>query len=441
MSDQAITLEPDAQIAQYRVISKLGQGGMGAVYLAEHTLLGRKAALKILHPSLTQREDIVERFFNEARAATSIADPGIVQIFDFGYQDDLAYIVMELLEGESLDARLSRLGQLPISDALRLARQMSLSLYAAHRHRVVHRDLKPENVFIVPDPEASGGERTKILDFGIAKLTDGEQNHKRTQTGMMMGTPIYMSPEQCRGSGTLDHRSDIYSLGCLLFHLLAGRPPFDYENGGELIAAHLKEPAPPPSQFVAVSPTIDSIVGRCLEKVPDQRFESMRELASALDAAMRGVTGAELARMTPLPTMSPVPAITVPPPRRRWWIPIATAAVIAVGAIVVVAVMPHGDKAAAPIQTAPPPPPPTPTPTPAPPPPVAQPAIVQPVPVTPPPIAEPEQPKPAPAHTVVRHRPSLGSAATPVPQPTPPQKPPPPTTPTPPAVVDPYSDR
>ncbi len=314
MTGEAIELEPDSHIAQYRVISKLGQGGMGAVYLAEHTLLGRKAALKILHPSLTQREDIVERFFNEARAATSIADPGIVQIFDFGYQDELAYIVMELLDGESLDARLKRLDKLPVADALRLARQMSLSLYAAHRQGVVHRDLKPENVFVVPDAEASGGERTKILDFGIAKLTDAEQNHKRTQTGMMMGTPVYMSPEQCRGSGTLDHRSDIYSLGCLLFHLLAGRPPFDHENAGELIAAHLKEPAPPPSQFVPVSPAVDAIIGRCLEKAPEQRYESMRELASALDAAMRGVSGGvDLARMTPLPTMTSVPAVTVPP--------------------------------------------------------------------------------------------------------------------------------
>ena len=439
MTDPAITLEPDAQIAQYRVISKLGQGGMGAVYLAEHTLLGRKAALKILHPSLTQRDDIVERFFNEARAATSIADPGIVQIFDFGYQDDLAYIVMELLDGESLDARLKRLEKLPVADALRLARQMSLSLYAAHRHGVVHRDLKPENVFVVPDPEASGGERTKILDFGIAKLTDAEQNHKRTQTGMMMGTPIYMSPEQCRGSGTLDHRSDIYSLGCLLFHLIAGRPPFDDENAGELIASHLKEPAPKPSQFVPVSPTVDEIIGRCLQKAPEQRYDSMRELATALEAAMRGVTGFELARLTPLPTMATGPAVTVPPAapeRRRWWIAIGAASVIAVGAVVVVLAIPRADKSAPPAVLAPPiipavtkAPPPAPTPAPAPAP-VAPPVIARPS-ATPAPVAPP---KPAATHTVVRHRPPPTTTAPPTP--------PKPTTTTPaPPVVDPYSDR
>ena len=225
MTESASTVDVDTEIGKYRVIRKLGEGGMGAVYLAEHALLRRKAAVKILHASFTQREDMVERFFNEARASTSIADPGIVQIFDFGYHGTMAYIVMEYLEGESLDARLKRLGKLDLPDVLRLARQMSLSLYAAHKQGVVHRDLKPENVFIVNDPEVAGGERTKILDFGIAKLTDTEQSRVRTQTGLMMGTPVYMSPEQCRGAGTLDHRADIYSLGCVIFHLLAGRPP------------------------------------------------------------------------------------------------------------------------------------------------------------------------------------------------------------------------
>src|SRR5262245_15054167 len=177
----------------YRIQHKLGEGGMGAVYMAEHSLLGRRAAIKVLHAAFSMRQDIVERFFNEARAASSIADPGIVQIFDFGYQDGIAYIVMEFLDGEPLEARLRRLGRLALVDALCLARQLALSLQAAHARGVIHRDLKPDNVLVVPDAEVPGGERAKILDFGIAKLTDTSPDRQRTQTGMVMGTPLYMS--------------------------------------------------------------------------------------------------------------------------------------------------------------------------------------------------------------------------------------------------------
>jgi len=181
-------------------------------------------------------------------------------VFDFGYHHDTAFIVMELLEGESLDARLRRLGHLPAMDVLRLTRQLALSLFAAHQRGVIHRDLKPENIFVVPDLEVFGGERTKILDFGIAKLSDAETNRLRTQTGLMMGTPVYMSPEQCRGAGSIDHRADVYSLGCVMFQMLTGRPPFDHEGGGELIAAHLKEIAPAPSSLVSLPPEIEGAV-------------------------------------------------------------------------------------------------------------------------------------------------------------------------------------
>src|SRR5215510_6594604 len=184
---------------------------MGAVFLAEHTLIGRRAAIKVLLPALSQQREIVDRFFNEARATTSIPDPGIVQVFDFGFNvDGSAYIVMEFLEGEPLDKRLTRLGLLAASDALRITRQVSGSLGAAHARGIVHRDLKPDNIFMVRDPEAPGGERPKILDFGIAKLGGDNPSRMRTQTGALMGTPVYMSPEQCRGAGLVDHRSDIY---------------------------------------------------------------------------------------------------------------------------------------------------------------------------------------------------------------------------------------
>src|SRR5688572_1863220 len=168
-------MEPGAQIGAYRVLKQIGEGGMGAVWLAEHIALGRRAALKVLHAQYSVRPDVVQRFFNEARAATAIADPGIVQIFDFGnHTDGSAYIVMELLDGEPLDRRLARSGSLEVGDALRIMRQVASTLGAAHARGIIHRDLKPENIFMVRDPEVSGGERAKILDFGIAKLV-GDQ--------------------------------------------------------------------------------------------------------------------------------------------------------------------------------------------------------------------------------------------------------------------------
>jgi serine/threonine-protein kinase len=279
-------------VGNYQIIKKLGEGGMGTVYLAQHTLLGRRAALKMLLPMLSARPDVVNRFFNEARAATSISDPGIVQIFDFGYHTDgSAFIVMEFLEGEPLDRRLQSLGRMPVVDALRLTRQVATSLAAAHAQNIVHRDLKPENIYLVRDAEVASGERPKLLDFGIAKLSDEHPGKMKTQAGALMGTPTYMSPEQCRGASELDHRSDIYALGCVLFHLVAGRPPFDGEGLGEILAAHLREPAPALSSRVpGIAPNVDAIVARCLAKRPDERFQSMHELAAAIGAVLPHTT-------------------------------------------------------------------------------------------------------------------------------------------------------
>ena len=177
-------------IGQYRIVRTLGAGGMGTVYLGEHLLLGRRAAIKTLLAALSSQREIVDRFFNEARAISAISDPGVVQIFDFGYHvDGTAFIVMELIEGESLAARLERLERLPLVEALRLARQLASSLAAAHERGIVHRDLKPGNVFVIRDAEVPGGERTKILDFGICKLGDPDAAGT-TQTGAMLGTPV-----------------------------------------------------------------------------------------------------------------------------------------------------------------------------------------------------------------------------------------------------------
>ncbi len=281
----------------YRVLRSLGAGGMGEVLLAEHELIGRKAAIKVLHLDRAEKREAVDRFFNEARAAAVISDPGIVQIYDFGFSPSgTGYIVMECLEGETLKARLHRVGTLPITDALRIARQIAGSLGAVHAVGIVHRDLKPDNVMMVRDADVPGGERPKILDFGIAKL-EFESTRFKTRTGAVMGTPLYMSPEQCNDSGKIDHRSDIYSLGCVLYHLLTGQPPFDIAGVGAVISAHMNQMPLPPSAVVTYLPQlIDQLVMRCLAKDPNERFSSMAEFQGACDHAIT-----ESARWTPAP--------------------------------------------------------------------------------------------------------------------------------------------
>ena len=301
------------QIGSYRVVRQIGEGGMGQVYLAEHTLIGRQAAIKVLLPQLSHREEIVNRFFNEARAATAIKHPGIVEVYDFGYHTDgSAFIVMEHLSGESLDARRLRLGTLPIMSAVDVIAQMANALAAAHAQGIVHRDLKPENVFLVPDP-VSGSERTKILDFGIAKLVSNDGPGSQTGTGVIMGTPSYMAPEQCRGAGKVDHRADLYSLGCMLFELVCGRPPFDGEGAGEVLAAHLHVAAPRAGDLAPTLPAeVDAIIARLLAKNPAQRYQSANELLEELRAVMAGPAGARTATDPTFHAGQPTPA-SVPP--------------------------------------------------------------------------------------------------------------------------------
>jgi eukaryotic-like serine/threonine-protein kinase len=284
-----------SQIGQYRLLRKLGEGGMGLVFLGEHVLLGRRAAIKTLHPSGSLYPEVVHRFFNEARAASAISDPGVIQVFDFGYDaDGTGYIVMELLEGESLAARVARRGKLPAPEALRIARQVASSLAVVHDGGVVHRDLKPENLFVVRDDQVAGGERTKVLDFGICKLS-GEPDTVITQLGTAIGTPRYMSPEQCRGVGEIDHRADIYALGCVLFHMLTGRDPFEADAFGDLVVAHLREDPPAPSTYVTGLPfELDVIVLRCLAKAPEARYQTMDELQAAISAVIGTVEAATI---------------------------------------------------------------------------------------------------------------------------------------------------
>jgi eukaryotic-like serine/threonine-protein kinase len=266
----------------YRIDRVLSvEGGFGDVYLATHVESGAEAVVKVLKPEMSALRDVVSRFFNEARAAASIHHPGIVQIHNVGYHGDRAYLLMERLRGGDLESRL-RYGPLPLEKAIMFLRQTAGAIGAAHERGIVHRDLKPANLFIVEDPDVLGGERVKVLDFGIAKLT-ADTGAGKTQG--VFGTPAYMSPEQCASTGSVDARADLYSLGCIFYELVCGRPPFGH-GGLELIAAHLRDtPAPPRAIAPALPPAIEQVILQLLEKQPDRRIPSCAALVAALDGA------------------------------------------------------------------------------------------------------------------------------------------------------------
>ena len=292
-------------VGNYRIGDLVGTGGMGAVYRAEHVLLGKRAAVKVLLPERSTSQEIIDRFFNEAKAASLIKDPGIVDIFDYGrLPDGNAYIVMELLEGETLGDRLKHQRLLSPNHACSIARHVAGTLAAAHSHKIIHRDLKPDNVFLVKDPAMPRGERAKLLDFGIAKLNSSSQPSDlvKTETGRLMGTPYYMSPEQCRGAGKVDHRTDIYSLGCMLYQMLTARPPFVLEGAGEILAAHIHIPAPSPRVHEPSIPQpLERMILKMLEKDPDRRYQSMAEVVESLnDIVLRFSSDDEL----PEPSLS-----------------------------------------------------------------------------------------------------------------------------------------
>ncbi|MET0594581.1 MAG: protein kinase [Polyangiaceae bacterium] len=271
----------------YRVTAKLGEGGMGAVYLAEHPNIGRKVAIKMIRPVFSNDSETLRRFVREARSTAMLRHPALVDIMDYGVHEKTgsAYILMEYLEGESLDARLEREGKLRPAHAADIARQIALGMAAAHRAGIIHRDLKPGNVHLVKDVDRPGVDVVKVLDFGIAKLANHDTNAgPTTRSDVLLGTPRYMAPEQCRGGGHLDHRADIYSLGCLLYEALAGRPPFAYQWPGELIAAHISEAPTPVRAFdPTIPPAIEAIIMRAIAKNPDQRQPTMGDIARELE--------------------------------------------------------------------------------------------------------------------------------------------------------------
>jgi tRNA A-37 threonylcarbamoyl transferase component Bud32 len=356
-------------VGSYRITDRLGQGGMGAVFRARHELIGKPAAIKVLRPELSRSSEIVDRLFKEARAASAIHHPGIVEVFDFGYHaDGRAYLVMELLDGEPLAARLARTGCDQLTAAV-IARGIASVLAAAHAKGIVHRDLKPDNVFLVPDPDVPGGERPKVLDFGIAKLADdGARRTARTQTGALIGTPSYMAPEQARAAGAIDHRADLYSLGCLLYELLTGAPPFVAEGAGEVIAMHLfTEPEPPSARRPGIAPALDAITLRLLAKEPDARYQHAGEVVDALTAAIALTERMPAAVAQPGRTPLPLDAARARPRARRAAL-VTGVVTLGVAAAVVAFIVVRRERAAATVAPRPEPaPPPAPRPEPRPP--------------------------------------------------------------------------
>jgi serine/threonine protein kinase len=267
------------RIHAYRLTRLLGEGGMSQVFEAVHETIAQRAAVKILNPQFARDPHYVQRFFTEACAIALLRHPDLVQIFDHGQlADGTVYILMEYLDGQSLGARMNARGALPLPEVLRLARQIASVLALTHSKGIVHRDLKPENVFILPDREAPGGERVKLLDFGIAKvLPNGSVSNSfpslaaRSLAGMVLGTPVYMAPEQCQGDEVGD-RADVYSLGVMIFEMVAGKPPFDGAAYTDIIMKHLTLPPPTLAEAVPGSPpALSALVAEMLAKEPAQR--------------------------------------------------------------------------------------------------------------------------------------------------------------------------
>jgi eukaryotic-like serine/threonine-protein kinase len=273
-------------IGNYEVVQKLGEGGMGSVYLARHPRIGKEVALKVLHPEFASDQSIVDRFFTEAKSVNDIGHPNIVDIIDYGewsVEDgkSMVYFFMEFLRGQSLTDLIASEAPLDPDRAFRICAQVADALAASHRAGVVHRDLKPDNLFLV---ERRGqNDVIKVLDFGIAKLTGDQPGSRRTRTGVVIGTPYYMSPEQCEGKGNVDHRSDVYALGVVLYEMVVGRVPFEGEGYGEILVQHLTQAPPRPSQLrPGLSPYVEVVILKALEKNRDNRYSSMDEFHQAL---------------------------------------------------------------------------------------------------------------------------------------------------------------
>jgi hypothetical protein len=298
-------------IGNFKVIKRLGTGGMGEVWLGEQLSIGTHVAIKLLNASVSQDTQHVQRFFNEARAVSRIQHAGIVKIFDVGMHGGQAYLIMEYLEGETLSQRLASKGRLSFGDIGEIGRQIATVLDATHTAGITHRDLKPDNIFVVPDREL--GERVKVLDFGIAKLS-GTLAGASPRTMGTMGTPAYMAPEQWGDTSKVDWRADLYSLGCVAFEMTTGRVPFVATTIAEACGKHLNEPPPKVSSLAPTVPaSLERLIAQLLEKDPAKRPASMRDVARAFAASDKQALGTA-ATLTTDPVSLPV---TMPDAAKR----------------------------------------------------------------------------------------------------------------------------
>src|SRR4051812_4789858 len=305
---------------RYHIQRKLGEGGMGAVYLATHMVLEKQVALKVLHGEFARKPDLVERFMQEAKSASRIRHENVIDISDFGTTGEgLVFFAMELLKGHDLHEEIARArlaGQLlPWERSKRIFLQICAALTAAHALGIVHRDLKPENIYLVDflgEPDF-----VKLLDFGIAKLTEvADGDRKLTRTGMLFGTPEYMSPEQARGDN-VDHRVDVYAMGCILYQLVTGRVPFEAENFMGVLSLHLTQPPPiAPAEvldLIGAPRALAGVIDQALAKDRNHRFSSIDELARAV----RRASGDKLTGPVVVPPSVQAPPTTQHPTRNK----------------------------------------------------------------------------------------------------------------------------
>jgi serine/threonine-protein kinase len=300
-------VEEGAIIAgRYRLERKLARGGMGSVWLARHLQLDSGVAIKLIAPEYASSLDARARFEREAKAAAQLRTPNVVHVYDYGVEDDTPFIAMELLEGEDLDARLRREGRLTRGAVLVIVNQLCKALRLAHDAGLVHRDLKPANIFLARQGQ---DEIVKVLDFGIAKATGLGPSGGATKTGTLLGSPYYMSPEQVRRRKGVDHRSDLWSVGVIIFQCLTGRLPFQAEELGELILEICAEAVPLASQFAPdLDLDVNRFLARALAREPHERFQSASELADAFSALVSaGAADARQDAFTPAPRGASAP--------------------------------------------------------------------------------------------------------------------------------------
>ncbi|MCC6524624.1 MAG: serine/threonine protein kinase, partial [Polyangiaceae bacterium] len=279
---------------KYRLERLIARGGMGSVWEATHTQLDVRVAVKFMEPELASNADARERFEREAKAAAHLRSPHVVQVLDYGVDDERPFIVMEKLEGQDLRARLRGLGRMSLEQACRILNQACKALRLAADAGIVHRDLKPGNIFLC---KSGDDEVVKILDFGVAKAGRGRIG-EGTKSGMLLGSPHYMSPEQARGGRSIDHRSDLWSMAVILYQMLTGQKPFAGEDLGDVIVKICSDPVPVPSTLCPELPTsVDRFFARALDRDPAARFQSAREMAASFQALVAqhlGIAESEL---------------------------------------------------------------------------------------------------------------------------------------------------